>query len=92
MSWQKARMIPPTDVTEEFWVQAVPPEKHSFPALNETRDGFDTERVEGEWYRTNVLEPDGHFCMWAPQNGVELLAEFADHVDIDHRYLKGANQ
>lgn len=85
--WQRAKFLEPTSSPELFWVVVAPPEEHVFPPLNESKDGFDqTELVEGRWYKTNVLEPNGHFCMWAPQTGVELLPEFADDVPLDDRY------
>jgi hypothetical protein len=50
--------------------------------------GFDRDKTyEGEWYKTNVLAPSGTFCMWAPQEAVELIADFADDVEMDRRYL-----
>lgn len=85
--WQRARFLEPTPSPEPFWVVVAPPEDHAFPALNNTGDGFDEERIEGRWYRTNVLEPHGHFFMWAPQNGVELFAEFVEDAPPDTRYL-----
>lgn len=85
--WQRAKFLPPTESPEPFWVRAEPPIPMELPALNAQKTGFENERVAGLWYRTNVLSPDGSFCLWAPQNGVELMPEFADEVPKDDRYL-----
>jgi len=88
--WQQAKFIEPTTHPELFWVIVAKPEEHTFPPLNDANDGFDyNQRIEGLWYRTNVLEPHGHFCLWAPQEGVELLPVFAPDVEIDRRYYHG---
>jgi hypothetical protein len=91
MTWQRAKFLEPTPSPEPFWVVAEPPSEHRFPPLNESADGFEKEQTDGLWYRTNVLEPHGHFFMWAPQHGVELFAEFAKEVQPDKRYLLGAS-
>ena len=84
--WQKAKFI--EGDTRPFWVKAEPPEEHEFPPLNAEHDGFDyDEKCKSLWYRTNVLEPRGHFMMWAPRDGVELLSEFAEMAQPDDRYL-----
>ncbi len=87
--WQRARFLPPTPSPDPFWVLVAPPEPHEFPPLNDEGTGFDKDqRVAGMWYKTNVMSPNRGFCMWAPANAVELLAEFSmEDVEIDHRFV-----
>lgn len=91
MKWQRARFADrgkESGDSETFWVIAEAPKEGALPELNDARNGFDpATKVHGYWYQTNVLEPNGRFCMWAPQNAVELLPEFADDVSEDDRFL-----
>lgn len=87
--WQRARFLPPTPDPEPFWVKVELPTQHVFPPLNDDMTGFDhSKAIEGLWYKTNVLEPNGRFTLWAPHNGVELLPEGTDkEVPEDDRLV-----
>ena len=61
--WQRAKFLEPTPSPDPLWVKAEAPTEHEFPALNEAGDGFETEKVKGVWYKTNVLAPP---TCWAP--------------------------
>jgi hypothetical protein len=89
MAWQKARFLPPTRYPEPFWVEVGAPTFHRHPPLKDDLSGFDFDDLrEGFWYRTNVLSPTGHFFLWAPHEGVELISEFAESVEPDQRCLE----
>lgn len=86
--WQRAKFLEPTIDPDPFWVKAEPPTEGELPTLNAAADGFESEKVKAMWYKTNVLAPSGTFCMWAPQDSVELFAEFTDDAEPDRRFVK----
>lgn len=86
--WQKARFVNKKD-HPPFWVVAEEPKAATLSVFDEDKRSWGSSNINSKFYLTNILSPvaGGPVCLYATQEDVELLAEFADDVAMDERFL-----